>query len=192
MTDIDFQKGLLTCEPAFPALKNQSFQITFDKVILAPGCKTNDFGTPGIEEHALDVKNVADAVAVRNRLRDVLETASLPFLQEVEQKKLLHFAIVGGGPTGIEIAAELSDLVDGDLGTLYPHLKDKMSITVHDVAPQILAPFKRKLSEYATSSLKSHNVEIKVNLTHNECYCNRNQDKRRWKGGLRHAHLGNR
>lgn len=57
----------------------------------------------------------------------------------------------------------MTDLFDGDLGILFPHLKDKASVAVHDVAPQILAPFDRKLSEYACSALKSNKVQVKLN-----------------------------
>lgn len=72
-------------------------------------------------------------------------------------------AIVGGGPTGVEMAAELTDLFDGDANVLFPHLKGKASVSVYDVAPQILAPFDQKLAEYATSALRTGKVNIRTN-----------------------------
>jgi NADH:ubiquinone reductase (non-electrogenic) len=163
VTDIDFANKTLTCQPAFESLKDEQFQLSYDKVIVAPGCQSNTFGIPGVGENAIFVKNVADANTVRSRLNDNLEMASLPGTSEDRQRQLLHIIIVGGGPTGIEMAAELTDLFEGDLGTLYPHLKDKTTVAVHDVAPQILSPFDRKLSEYATNALKHNKVEIKLN-----------------------------
>lgn len=161
--DINFSTQILTCQPAFEQLKDEKFEIAYDKVILTPGCRSNTFGIPGVVENAIFVKNVANANMVRSRLNEVLEMASLPGTSEARQRQLLHVVIVGGGPTGIEVAAELTDLFDGDLGVLFPDLKDKTSISVHDVASQILSPFDRKLSEYACTALKSNKVGIKLN-----------------------------
>ncbi|KAB8207202.1 hypothetical protein BDV34DRAFT_192433 [Aspergillus parasiticus] len=161
--DIRFKEKTIICQPAFDSLKNLQFELSYDQVVIAPGCSTNTFNTPGVDEHAFMVKNVNDANAIRDKIKENLEIASLPTIGEDQQRKLLHIAIVGGGPTGIEIAAELTDLFEGDLLNLYPHLRGKASVTVHDVAPNILAPFDRKLSEYAQKSLQKHKVEIKVN-----------------------------
>lgn len=160
--DINFDEQKVLCEPAFDGMEDQKFEVGYDKIIIAPGCNTSTFGIPGVAEHAIFMKTVQDATALRNRIRDNLEKASLPNTSEDEQKKLLHVAIVGGGPTGIEIAAELSDLFRDDLGRVYKHVRDKMSVTVHDVSDQILSPFDAKLSEYATKSLNAHRVNIKT------------------------------
>ncbi|KAJ5224089.1 disulfide oxidoreductase [Penicillium chermesinum] len=161
--DIDFGDKVLICQPAFDSLKDKQFKVSYDKVVVSPGCAINTFNTPGVDEHAFIVKNVAGADAIRDKINQNLEMASLPCTTEEQQRRLLHIAIVGGGPTGIELAAELTDLLQGDLMKLYPNLKGKPSVTVHDVAPQILAPFDRKLSEYARDSLQQHSVEIKTN-----------------------------
>ncbi|KAH8694314.1 putative disulfide oxidoreductase, partial [Talaromyces proteolyticus] len=160
---IEFSDKTLLCQPAFDSLKDKQFKISYDKVVISPGCSTNTFNTPGVDEYAFMVKNVNDADAIRDKINQNLEMASLPCTAEEQQRQLLHIAIVGGGPTGIEIAAELTDLFQGDLMKLYPNLQGKASVTVHDVAPQILAPFDRKLSEYAKDSLQKHKVEIKTN-----------------------------
>lgn len=163
VVDIDFDTKTLICQPAFDELKDERFNVGYDKVILVPGCRSNTFGIPGVEENAIFVKNVANANAVRSRLNDILEMASLPGTSEDRQRQLLHVAIVGGGPTGIEMAAELTDLFNGDANVLFPHLKGKASVSVYDVAPHILAPFDQKLAEYATSALRTGKVNIKTN-----------------------------
>lgn len=163
VVDINFDTQTLVCQPAFDQLKNERFEVQYDKVILTPGCRSNTFGIPGVAENAIFVKTVANANMVRSRLNEILEISSLPGTPEARQRQLLHVVIVGGGPTGIEVAAELTDLFDGDLGVLFPHLKDKTSVSVHDVAPQILSPFDLKLSEYACTALKSNKVQIKLN-----------------------------
>lgn len=159
---VDFETKHVLCSPAFSQLSKETFQVRYDKLVLCPGCATNTFNIPGVDEHAYFVKNVNDAMAVRGRLSDMLEIASLPSINDQRRREILHVAIVGGGPTGIEMAAELTDLFEHDLGRLYPHLKGKTSVAVHDVAPQILSPFDKRLSEYATTSLKTNKVDIKV------------------------------
>ena len=60
-----------------------------------------------MEENCLFLKEIDDAMAIRNKMLDCLELASLPTTSEEEKKRLLHFVVVGGGPTGVEAAAEL-------------------------------------------------------------------------------------
>lgn len=77
-------------------------------------------------------------------------------------EQILRFAIVGGGPTGMEFAAELSDLVNQDLSKLYPALAPKVRITVYDVADKVLSMFDDKLSKYATETFRRAGVEVKT------------------------------
>ena len=62
--------------------------------------RPNTFDIPGVDEYALFVKNVNDAVVLRRAISDRLERANLPHLSEEERKRLLHVVVVGGGPTG--------------------------------------------------------------------------------------------
>jgi NADH:ubiquinone reductase (non-electrogenic) len=75
----------------------------------------------------------------------------------------LHIVVVGGGPTGVEITAELYDLFKEDLEKLYPDLRGKYSISIHDVASNILSAFDASLSKYALDSFERRAVEIKTN-----------------------------
>lgn len=111
-------------------------------------------------ENALFLRNVKDARAVTSRVQDCFEKASIPGLSEQNQRDLLHFVIVGAGPTGVEVSSELSDLFAGGYAKLYPHLKGKVSITVHDVADHVLSGFDTKLQEHAMSSFTKRNVEV--------------------------------
>ena len=123
-------------------------------------CVTNTFGTPGADEHAFFVRNVADAKRVQHRLQQVLELASLPGLTDQEQRDLLHIVVVGGGPTGVEIAAEMSDLFNEDFSMLYPDLRGKMSITIHDAASFILGAFEHSLQQHAIGSFSKRSVQV--------------------------------
>ena len=69
---------------------------------------------------------------------DCFERASLPFLDEEERKKNLHFVVVGGGPTGVEFAASLRDFVTEDLSKLYPSIQHLVKILLIEAADHIL------------------------------------------------------
>ena len=90
----------------------------------------------------------------------MLEVASIPGTTEQDQRDLLHIVIVGGGPTGVELAAELSDLFNDDFAKLYPQLSGKFSIGLYDAASYILADFEESLREHAIGSFSKRNVQV--------------------------------
>ena len=93
-------------------------------------------------------------------MKELLELASLPGVSEDEQRGLLHIIMVGGGPTGVELAAEMSDLFNEDFAKLYPHLAGKMTIAIHDAAPAILGAFEQSLQQYSLQSFSKRHVEV--------------------------------
>ena len=160
---IDFNAKSCHCAPAFEEdveLEKDEFDIRYDILIIAPGCIPNTFNTPGVAEHALFMKNVSDAMAVRKLLFDLLEKSSLPHMPESRINDLLHVAIVGGGPTGIELTAELDDLAKHELRDLYPRIADRIRISIYDVAPNILSSYDKKLYEYANGQLVRRNINV--------------------------------
>ncbi len=164
--DVDFGKKSCRCAPAFPEdpdLTQEEFDIEYDYLILAPGCMPNTFGTPGVEENAIFIKNVSDAMKVRKQLFDLLEKASLPHVSEVKARALLHIAVVGGGPTGVELTAELDDLCKNELKDLYPEVVKYVSMSIYDVAPNILSAYDAKLHEYATQQLVKRDIDVAPN-----------------------------
>ena len=168
--DVDLQQKTCQCAPAFdedPSMAQQLFTVKYDILCIAPGCMPNTFGTPGVAEHALFMKNVSDAMAVRKLLFDLLEKASLPHISAERRRELLHVAVVGGGPTGIELTAELDDLSKNELKDLYPEVAQHLRISIYDVAPNILGGYEKKLHEYATAQLQKRNTAVEVN-THIE------------------------
>lgn len=109
------------------------------------------------------------------------EHASQPGLSDKEKEDLLHFVVVGGGPTvsrreenqsrplkrsyitqGIEFSAELYDFIADDLSRIYPHLMDKTRMTLYDVAPTILGSFDSHLSDYAHKKFNRKGIQIKT------------------------------
>ncbi|EXJ67469.1 uncharacterized protein A1O5_09482 [Cladophialophora psammophila CBS 110553] len=164
--DINFQTKTCRCAPAFdedPQLANDEFDVDYDYLLMAPGCVPNTFDTPGVSENAIFIKNVSDAMKVRKTLFDLLEKASLPNVTPERVRELLHIAIVGGGPTGIELTAELDDLCQDELRYTYPLVAGYVSISVYDVAPHILSTYDNKLHEYAASQLQRRHIDVAPN-----------------------------
>ncbi|KAI8589730.1 NDE1, mitochondrial external NADH dehydrogenase [Geranomyces variabilis] len=157
---IDLQKRELTCAPALPEM--EPFKLTFDKLVIAVGAHSNTFNIPGVEQHGFFLKEISHAQRVRASLIECFERASEPNVTDEQQWKLLHFAVVGGGPTGIEFAAELHDFIKDDLRRLYPTLIDKAQITVFDVAEKILGSFDSELAAYATRKFAREGIKIRT------------------------------
>jgi NADH dehydrogenase len=102
--------------------KGRVFDLGWDRLVVGVGCYSQTFGTKGVREHAYFLKDVGDARRIRNRLLSCFEMASLPTTSEEMKRMLLNFAVVGGGPTGIEWSAELCDMIEEDMKHLYPDL----------------------------------------------------------------------
>lgn len=140
----------------------EAFDIPYDKLVIAVGAVTKTFDTPGVKENAIFFKDIGDAQRVKKRVRECFELAMLPTTSPEMKKWLLHFAIVGAGPTGSELAASIRDLIALDFNKRYPELKDLVSISLYDVAPNILSMFDEKLSQYAMKTMKDEGIDIRT------------------------------
>ncbi len=131
----------------------------FDYLFLAPGSRTTYFGTPGAEEHALDVKGLSDALRVRNHVIDRFEEAE--HLDGRAPEDLLTFVVVGGGPTGVEAAADMHDLIFDVLEDDYPNVDfDRVRVVLVNAGDQILKGLDSSLVNAATRRLASQHIEV--------------------------------
>ncbi|KAL0012652.1 hypothetical protein SO802_007760 [Lithocarpus litseifolius] len=138
------------------------FVVDFDYLIISVGARVNTFNTPGVEEHCHFLKEVEDAQRIRRAVIDCFERASLPTVSDEERKRILHFAIVGGGPTGVEFAAELHDFVKEDLVTLYPRVKDQVKITLLEAGDHILNMFDKRITTFAEDKFGREGIDVKT------------------------------
>ncbi|PHH61102.1 hypothetical protein CDD81_764 [Ophiocordyceps australis] len=171
-TDVDFQRKVVRVEAnthgdvgartGVAVQHGAEFEVAYDRLVLAMGCYSQTFGIEGVKEHACFLRDIGDARIIRLRVLDVFEKAQLPTTAPSERRRLLHFAIVGGGPTGIEFAAELHDLVHDDLSRLYPDLVKDVAITVYDIAPKVLPMFDQSLATYATDLFRRQGIRVKT------------------------------
>ncbi|KAJ3178855.1 hypothetical protein HDU85_005049 [Gaertneriomyces sp. JEL0708] len=157
---VDLAKKEIHCASALPGMG--PFTLKYDKLVIAVGAYSNTFGIPGVEKYGFFLKEISHAQRLRARIIECFEMASEPNCTEEQQWRLLNFAVVGGGPTGVEFSAELHDFVKDDLRKLYPQLIDKVQITVYDVAEKILGSFDDALSDYAAKKFRREGIKIRT------------------------------
>lgn len=133
----------------------------YDFLVVALGTVAWDFGTPGARDHAFPLKTLEDGIALRSHVLSRFETA----LHEPAAEKrasLLRFVVVGGGPTGVEYAGALSELVRGPLERDYPALAGEASIVLLEAGDRLLTAMSSRLSAYARRRLEKMGVEIRL------------------------------
>ena len=152
----------LETERASKSRQGQVFSLHYDKLVIGVGCYNQTFNTPGVKENAHFLKDVGDARKIRRRLLECFETAALPTTSDEVRRQILHFAVVGGGPTGVEFSAELHDIIRQDMSRLYPELTQFVKITLYDVAPKVLTMFDKNLAKYANDTFLRQGITVKT------------------------------
>jgi len=160
----------------------QEYDIPYDKLVVGVGFQPNDFGIPGVKDHALFMKETNDATVFKDHVLQRLEEASywhaldsnleMSKEEEAKVKELLTFVIVGGGPTGVELAGELTDFLHTECAKLYGSLKDHIS--VHMLTYDVLNMFDKELQEYTVRHLgKRQGVHVHLGAFVNEVQKNK-------------------
>jgi NADH:ubiquinone reductase (H+-translocating) len=142
--------------------EHHSHEVEYDHLVIALGSITNFFNLPGLQERALTMKSLGDAIYLRNKLISHLEEADFECCAP-ERQALLTFVVAGGGFAGVETIASLNDFVREAL-RFYPNLREELLrvVLVHP-GPVILPELGEKLGAYAQQKLAGRQVEIKVN-----------------------------
>ena len=159
-TGIKFRMG----SPISVDHKNKSVKLDssevleFDHLIVALGSSTADFGVPGVVEHGLGMKSVHEALMIRAEGMRRFED-----LARFEDDTRLSIAVVGGGPTGVEMAGALAELKRGPLKNDLAHAAEHIDIYLIEAGPRILPMFSEKLSARAESDLHKLGVFVKTN-----------------------------
>jgi NADH dehydrogenase len=137
-------------------------ELEYDDLVLAAGSENNYFGNVELADHVLSLKDLSSALQLRNHVLACLEEAALATDPEV-RKRHLTFCIVGGGPTGVEYAGALAELVRLVLPYEYPELDRRdVRIVLLEGSDRILAMFPPRLGEYAHRELERRGVEIRM------------------------------
>lgn len=138
----------------------QETTITYDYLVVGVGAENQTFGIKGVRENACFLKETWDAQKIRTKIMDCIETAQFKTQSDEEKERLLHMVVVGGGPTGIEFAAELRDFFNEDLLDWYPEIKDKFKVTLVEALPTVLPMFSKQLIDYTESNFKKQDITI--------------------------------
>ncbi|PFH31846.1 non-proton pumping type-II NADH dehydrogenase I [Besnoitia besnoiti] len=172
--DIDPEKKTVRCRARFPAAtgcaapgrgdggegrtgaREHVWEQPYDYLVVTAGAEVNTFNVPGVKEHALFLKELEDARRIKARLFDVLEAASLPGLSEAERRKLLHFVVVGAGPTGVEVAAEIDDFFQSEGKKYFADLAPFVRITLVEMLPTVLAAYNAETQKFAHDLLEKN------------------------------------
>ncbi|KAI7315261.1 FAD/NAD(P)-binding domain-containing protein [Hortaea werneckii] len=161
--DVEFSEKLVEIEGIGPTGEKESFYLPYDKLVVGVGSITNPHGVKGLE-HCHFLKDISDARHIRNSVIKNLESACLPTTSDEERRRLLSFVISGGGPTGVEFAAELYDMLNEDLCKYYPRiLRNEISVHVIQSRGHILNTYDEALSKYAEQRFAHDQVDIQTN-----------------------------
>ncbi|MAZ92932.1 MAG: FAD-dependent oxidoreductase [Lentimicrobiaceae bacterium] len=140
-------------------------RLKYDYLILAMGATTNFFGQKNIEKFSLSMKTSADAIFIRNTILQNFENSLL----ETDSNKIdnyLNIVLVGGGPTGVELAGALAEMKKYIFPKDYPELDLKnMHIALYEASPKLLTGMSKQSSEKALSYLKKLGVEVYLNTS---------------------------
>jgi NADH dehydrogenase len=149
-TEVDFEAR---------QVKTTGGTFAYDYLVLAPGSRTAYFDIPGAWEHSVDLKGLRDALRVRNRVIDSFEEAER--LGSEASDDLLTFVFVGGGPTGVEAAADTNDLIFDVLEGDYPNVDfDRVRLVIVNSGDRILQGIDPSLAHAAQRRLASQRVEV--------------------------------
>jgi NADH dehydrogenase len=141
-----------------------SLEVRYEQLVLAVGAVPRTVPVPGLAEHAVGFKDLADAIHLRNRILRELEAADAQ-VEEALDPAHLGFVFVGAGYAGVEALAELADLVDDAL-RWYPRLRSaRQRWVLVDAAPKIVPEIPTRLGDYAAKELTGRGVEIHVGTT---------------------------
>jgi len=134
--------------------------IAYDYLVIATGSTTNFFGNKEIEQHALPMKSIPEALNLRSSVLQNLEAALLLPTKE-EREPYLTFVLVGAGPTGAELAGSLAEIRNFILSKDYPELnKQEMKVYLVDFLPKVLANMSEQASKRAQGFLEEMDVEV--------------------------------
>lgn len=161
--DVDFSEKLVEITQINHKGEKEQFYLPYDKLVIGVGCVTNPHGVKGLE-HCHFLKSIDDARRIKNQVLDNMELACLPTTTDEERKRLLSFVVCGGGPTGVEFASELFDLLNEDLLYSFPKiLRNEISVHIIQSRSHILNTYDEALSKFAESRFARDDVDVLTN-----------------------------
>ncbi|KAA1137726.1 hypothetical protein PGTUg99_007683 [Puccinia graminis f. sp. tritici] len=159
--DVDFGERLV--EVRGREKDDEPFYVPYDKLVISVGSVSNAHGVPGLK-YSSQLKTIDDVREIRQKIINNLERASLPSVSQEERRRLLSFVVCGGGPTGVEFASELYDMIHEDVLKYFPKLlTNEVSIHLIQSRDHILNTYSEKISQYAEDRFLRAEIDTILN-----------------------------
>lgn len=162
LTSINFIEDIaIEIDKENKIIKTATKSIDYDYLVISPGAETNYFGVTGAQENTLTLKNLDDAIKLRNRIISTFEKAS-----ETQNAELLTFTIIGAGAAGVELATELVEYTDLILNSYYKQSnikKTDIKISLITNSAEVIPQFPIKMRNIAMAELKKKNINVIIN-----------------------------
>ena len=137
---------------------DSSENLEFDYLIVALGSATNDFGIPGVKEHSLGMKSVTEALKIRSDIMRHFED-----LCRFSNPEDFNISVIGGGPTGVEMAGAIAELIKGPLASDNEIAATHIKVRIIEAGTRLLPSFSEKLSAKTKSDLEKLGVTVLLN-----------------------------
>jgi len=144
------------------AVGGETFTLSWDHLVIAVGSTVADFGIPGVTENTLKLYTVEEARVIRRGILEQFARAEIPGLTDEQIRHRLTFVVIGGGPTGVEAAAEIHDLLDEEMTHAYPELAPKARVVVIEALSRLLTSFDEALGKYTTRHFGREGIEVRT------------------------------
>lgn len=136
--------------------------IHYDKLVIAAGTRNNFFGMKDLDKYVFTIKRTSEALRCRNEILDRFERAAICH-DPATRRRLLSFVVVGGGPTGVEVAGALGEMKRYLVRREYPTIQpDDMTITLVEGSDRLLQAMSQQASDYALKALGNLMVDIRL------------------------------
>ncbi len=146
-------------------------RVPYDKLVLATGARHAYFGREEWAFYAPGLKSIDDATYLRRRILMAFERAETES-DPGERRRLMTFAVIGGGPTGVEMAGAIAELARRALAADFHSIDSRCArVVLVEAAPRLLTPFTEALSETARRALQQLGVEVRLGQAVTDCYC---------------------
>jgi NADH dehydrogenase len=146
-----------------------SHAYSFDYVVLAAGSAHSYFGHDGWTAYAPGLKRIEDATEIRSRILRAFEQAEIEG-DPAELERLMTFVVIGGGPTGVEMAGAIADTAHFSLAEDFRHINPSLArVMLLEAAPRLLSTFPEELASYAANALRGLGVDVRCSTAVTGC-----------------------